>query len=208
MQINSQLKAALAARLSSQGETSGHSSSSNGAPPLEGPSAEERHASQKRAREECSEPPASIRVDVSDSGSTQAFFSACRSSFEVRLIWQSLRLAHQEDMRLRCLNYLHPVSLRFNCKVACSVTEDARNAVAQRYCMTLSMKSVPPLQVSIGRLSDNSITLGDNEVSGHHVALCWEAGCRCWQVCKGSRAHGCHFMHLCAPVSETSPLVS
>ena len=43
---------------------------------------------------------------------------------------------------------------------------------------------VNALQVSIGRLSDNSITLGDNEVSGHHVAICWEATCRSWQVCE------------------------
>ena len=38
------------------------------------------------------------------------------------------------------------------------------------------------VQVSIGRLSDNSIALSDNEVSGHHAAICWECSCRCWQV--------------------------
>lgn len=54
----------------------------------------------------------------------------------------------------------------------------------------LAAQLVALLQVSIGRLSDNSITLGDNEVSGHHVAICWEAACRCWQVCE-SQAH--HF---------------
>lgn len=84
MQADFQLKAALAARLNSHAETSGHSSCSNGGSQQEGPSAEERRANQKRAREERSEPPAPIRVDVSDSGSTQAFYSASRNNYEVR----------------------------------------------------------------------------------------------------------------------------
>lgn len=83
MQTDFQLKAALAARLNSHAETSGHSSCSNGGSQQEGPSAEERRTSQKRAREECNEAPAPIRVDVSDSGATQAFYSASRNNYEV-----------------------------------------------------------------------------------------------------------------------------
>ena len=83
MQTALQLKAALAARLNSHAETSGHSSCSNGGSQQEGPSAEERRESHKRAREESNEPPAPIRVDVSDSGATQAFYSASRNNYEV-----------------------------------------------------------------------------------------------------------------------------
>ena len=89
MQADPQLKAALAARLNSHAETSGHSSGSNGGSQQEGPSAEERRSNQKRAREECSEPPAPIRVDVSDSGSTQAFYSASRNNYEVSIASRS-----------------------------------------------------------------------------------------------------------------------
>ena len=90
MQDNPQLKAVLKAKLS-QGEDSGHSSSSNGGPPPEGPSAEERLARQTRAREECSEPPAPIRVDVSDSGSSmQLFFSANPVTYEVMVLLEDL----------------------------------------------------------------------------------------------------------------------
>ena len=84
MQTDTHLKAALAARLNSHAETSGHSSCSNGCSQQEGPSAEERCANHARAREECSEPPAPIRVDVSDSGAIQAFYSASRNNYEVR----------------------------------------------------------------------------------------------------------------------------
>lgn len=37
-------------------------------------------------------------------------------------------------------------------------------------------------QVSIGRLASNEVSVTDNEVSGHHAAIQWEATCRCWQV--------------------------
>ena len=94
MQDNPQLKAVLKAKLS-QAEDSGHSSSSNGGPPPEGPSAEERAARQRRAREECSEPPAPIRVDVLDSGSsTQLFFSANPVTYEVRASLEDLSWYH------------------------------------------------------------------------------------------------------------------
>ena len=82
MQGDPHLKAVLAARLSCP-EGSGHSSSSNGGPTPEGPSAEERRARTKRAHKDCSAPPAPIRLDVSDSGSSQLFFSASQSSYEV-----------------------------------------------------------------------------------------------------------------------------
>lgn len=83
MQGDPHLKAVLAAARLSCPEGSGHSSSSNGGPPPEGPSAEERRACAKRAHEEGSAPPAPIRLDVSDSGSSQLFFSASQSSYEV-----------------------------------------------------------------------------------------------------------------------------
>ena len=85
MQTNPQLRAALAARFSSQAE-SGHSSTTNGGLPPEGPSLEERRTYQKRAGEDSSsEPPAPIRVDVSDSGAIHAFLSASQSNYEVSL---------------------------------------------------------------------------------------------------------------------------
>jgi len=85
MQTDPQLRAALAARFSSQAE-SGHSSTTNGGLPPEGPSLEERRAYQKRAGEDSSsEPPAPIRVDVSDSGAIHAFLSASQSNYEVSL---------------------------------------------------------------------------------------------------------------------------
>ncbi|BDA43319.1 probable protein kinase and PP2C-like domain-containing protein at C-terminar half [Coccomyxa sp. Obi] len=37
-------------------------------------------------------------------------------------------------------------------------------------------------EVTVGRLSANVMTVSDNEVSGHHVAIRWDPSCRCWQV--------------------------
>ena len=38
------------------------------------------------------------------------------------------------------------------------------------------------VQATIGRLAVNSLTVEDNEVSGHHLVLQWQSEERCWQV--------------------------
>lgn len=38
------------------------------------------------------------------------------------------------------------------------------------------------LQVTVGRLDDNTLPVPDTEVSGHHVVIRWDPTQRCWQV--------------------------
>jgi hypothetical protein len=51
------------------------------------------------------------------------------------------------------------------------------------------------VQVNVGRLASNDVSVNDNEVSGHHAALRWDATCRCWQV------HALFILN-CPPQSE------
>ncbi len=57
---------------------------------------------------------------------------------------------------------------------------DWRDAV--RVAFNLVKGVVANVQVTVGRLSANVMTVSDNEVSGHHVAIRWDPSCRCWQV--------------------------
>lgn len=38
------------------------------------------------------------------------------------------------------------------------------------------------LQVTVGRNADNTLAVEDNEVSGSHAELRWDARSRCWQA--------------------------
>ena len=38
------------------------------------------------------------------------------------------------------------------------------------------------LQVTVGRLEDNTLPVPDTEVSGRHVVIRWDPNERCWQV--------------------------
>lgn len=38
------------------------------------------------------------------------------------------------------------------------------------------------LQVTLGRLDNNSLTIQDSEVSGHHAVMRWDSAEKCWQV--------------------------
>ena len=45
------------------------------------------------------------------------------------------------------------------------------------------LPNVPlPLQVTLGRLDNNSLTIQDSEVSGHHAVMRWDSTEKCWQV--------------------------
>lgn len=45
-----------------------------------------------------------------------------------------------------------------------------------------SATTVLCMQVNIGRLQGNTVSVPDNEISGHHVSMRWDASSRAWQV--------------------------
>ena len=59
------------------------------------------------------------------------------------------------------------------------------------------MISCSPLQVSIGRLESNTLTIADTEVSSQHVTIRWDSNSHHWQV--GST----WLLHVCPAASRT-----
>ena len=82
-----------------------------------------------------------------------------------------------------------------------AATDDARLAIRLNIISGPAM-DLPPyisqedtIEVTIGRLSSNIVTIDDSEVSGHHLSIRWSTAQRCWQVAdlgslNGTRLNG------------------
>lgn len=91
-----------------------------------------------------------------------------------------------------------------------AATDDARLAIRLNIISGPAM-DLPPyisqedtIEVTIGRLSNNILTIDDSEVSGHHLSIRWSTAQRCWQVADLGSLNGTRLNGELISVASTS----